>query len=173
VSLTASDGKGLRIVSFQAQVVVQDPLAFTELHLAFRNDQAAPIEGQFAIALPPGAAVSRFAMKQQWGWQEGEVVERQAARVAYESFMHRRVDPACWRSRRATSSAPASSPSPPRRRRRSSSPTRRDLAQARDPYRLTLRGLPRWTPWTCGCWSASGRRGPRAPPGRQPGTART
>src|SRR5262245_43928802 len=81
VSLTSSDGTGLRIVSLQARAVVEDPLAFTELHLVFRNDQARTIEGQFAITLPPGAAVSRFAMLQVWGWQEGEVVERQAARV--------------------------------------------------------------------------------------------
>ena len=37
----------------------------------FRNEQARVIEGQFAITLPPGAAVSRFAMLQAWGWQEG------------------------------------------------------------------------------------------------------
>src|SRR5262249_48117831 len=87
LSLTSSDGTGLRIVSLNARAVVEDPLAFTELHLVFGNDQPRTIEGQFAITLPPGAAVSRFAMLQAWGWQEGEVVERQAARVAYESFL--------------------------------------------------------------------------------------
>src|SRR5262245_33023341 len=81
LSLTSSDGTGLRIVSLRARAEVEDPLAFTELHLVFRNDQPRTIEGQFAITLPPGAAVSRFAMRQGWGWQEGEVVERQAARV--------------------------------------------------------------------------------------------
>ena len=40
------------------------------------------------------AAISRFAMKIGDRWQEGEVVERQAARVAYEDFLHRRQDPA-------------------------------------------------------------------------------
>ena len=82
VSLTSSDGTGLRIVSLGARAVVEDPLAFTELQLVFRNDQPRTIEGQLAITLPPGAAVSRFAMREAWGWQEGEVVERQAARVA-------------------------------------------------------------------------------------------
>src|SRR5947207_15472750 len=57
VSLTSSDGTGLRIVSLRARAVVSGPLAFTELHLAFRNAQPRVIEGQFAITLPPGAAV--------------------------------------------------------------------------------------------------------------------
>ena len=80
VSLTASDGTGLRIVSFQARAVVEDPLAFTELRLTFRNPQNRQIEGNFEITLPPGAAISRFAMRQGDHWQEGEVVELQAAR---------------------------------------------------------------------------------------------
>src|SRR4051812_12723611 len=94
VSLTSSDGTGLLLTRYQARAVVEDPLAFTELHLVFRNPQERAIEGQFEITLPPGATVSRFAMKQATGWQEGEVVELQAARAAYEDFVHRRQDPA-------------------------------------------------------------------------------
>jgi outer membrane protein OmpA-like peptidoglycan-associated protein len=143
VSLTASDGTGLRVVSFQAQVVVQDPLAFTELHLVFSNDQARAIEGQFAITLPPGAAVSRFAMRQQWGWQEGEVVERQAARVAYESFLHRRVDPALLEKQAGNEFRARVFPIAASSQKEIIVSYSQDLAQARDPYRLTLRGLPR------------------------------
>src|SRR6185295_15262858 len=94
VSLTASDGTGLKIASLDARAVVEDPLAFTELRLVFRNPQPRQIEGQFEITLPDGAAISRFAMRQASGWQEGEVVELQAAREAYEDFLHRRQDPA-------------------------------------------------------------------------------
>src|SRR5206468_6975813 len=43
--------------------ILQDPLAFTELQLTFENPLDRVIEGQFKIVLPPGAAVSRFAMK--------------------------------------------------------------------------------------------------------------
>src|SRR5207248_7869964 len=94
ISLTASDGSGLKLVKLTARGVVQDPLAFTELQLTFENPLDRVIEGQFKIVLPPGAAVSRFAMKVDGRWQEGEVVERQAARRAYEDFLHRRQDPA-------------------------------------------------------------------------------
>lgn len=94
VSLTASDGTGLKLVKLQARAVVMDPLAFTELTLSFENPLDRVIEGQFKVTLPAGATVSRFAMKLEGRWQEGEVVERQAARRAYEDFLHRRQDPA-------------------------------------------------------------------------------
>ena len=93
VSLTASDGTGLKLVKLQARGVVLDPLAFTELTLTFENPLDRVLEGQFKVTLPPGATVSRFAMKLEGRWQEGEVIERQAARRAYEDFLHRRQDP--------------------------------------------------------------------------------
>lgn len=94
MALTASDGTGLSLTKMQVDAVVEGPLAFTELHLTFQNPEARQIEGRFEITLPTGAAVSRFAMKLGDHWQEGEVVELQAARRAYEDFLHRRTDPA-------------------------------------------------------------------------------
>ncbi len=143
VSLTASDGTGLRIVSLRARAVVQDPLAFTELHLVFRNEQARVLEGQFAITLPPGAVVSRFAMLQAWGWQEGEVVERQAARVAYESFLHRRVDPALLEKQAGNEFHARIFPIAASAEKEIVISYSQELAQASEPYRLGLRGLPR------------------------------
>jgi hypothetical protein len=86
VSLTASDGTGLRLSRMTARAVVEGPLAFTELQLAFENPENRVIEGQFRVVMPQGASVSRFAMKNDSGWQEGEVVDRTKARVAYEDF---------------------------------------------------------------------------------------
>ncbi|MEM7153815.1 MAG: AgmX/PglI C-terminal domain-containing protein [Myxococcota bacterium] len=96
MSLTASDGSGLDLVAMKARVVVQDPLALTELHLTFDNPEARRREGRFEIELPPGAVLSRLAMRIRGEWQEGEVVERGKARRTYETFMHTRpkVDPA-------------------------------------------------------------------------------
>ncbi|HVK84963.1 MAG TPA: VIT domain-containing protein, partial [Kofleriaceae bacterium] len=93
-SLTASDGSGLAVTRVDAKAVVQGPLAFTELHLYFANTEARVREGTFAITLPPGAAVSRFAMENDGKWMEAELVEKQLARRAYEDFLHRRQDPA-------------------------------------------------------------------------------
>ncbi|MCB9669608.1 MAG: hypothetical protein H6734_09085 [Alphaproteobacteria bacterium] len=94
LSLTAADGTGLALREMRVEAVVDGPLAFTELHLTFDNPEDRRIEGRFEITLPTGAAVSRFAMKIGEHWQEGEVVELQAARRAYEDFLHRRSDPA-------------------------------------------------------------------------------
>src|SRR6185436_9114092 len=63
LELTASDGTGLVLVSLSARVVVEDPLAFTELTLVFHNPEPRQLEGRFRIALPSGASVSRFAMR--------------------------------------------------------------------------------------------------------------
>ncbi len=94
VSLTASDGTGLRLTSMSIRAAIEDPLALTELKLTFENPESRVLEGNFKVTLPPGASLSRFAMKTEAGWQEGEVVEKQAARRAYEDFLHRRQDPA-------------------------------------------------------------------------------
>jgi len=94
IRLTASDGSGLRLQALSAKAVVEDPLALTELHLTFENPEARVREGTFRITLPQGASLSRFAMKVNGIWQEGEVVEKQAARRAYEDFLHRKQDPA-------------------------------------------------------------------------------
>src|SRR5512140_1634690 len=69
-TLTASDGSGLQLTRVDAKAVVQGPLAFTELHLYFHNPEARQREGTFAITLPAGAAVSRFAMESAGQWQE-------------------------------------------------------------------------------------------------------
>jgi tetratricopeptide (TPR) repeat protein len=93
-TLTASDGSGLVATRIEAKAVVQGPLAFTELHLYFANTEDRIREGTFAITLPAGAAVSRFAMETNGQWMEAEVVEKQLARRAYEDFLHRKQDPA-------------------------------------------------------------------------------
>ena len=64
ISLTASDGAGLELVSLSAEAAIDDPLAFTELHLIFRNPENRVREGCFRITLPSGATISRFAS----GW---------------------------------------------------------------------------------------------------------
>ena len=94
IRLTSSDGTGLRLQSLRANAVVEDPLALTEMHLVFENPESRILEGTFRITLPQGASLSRFAMKVNGVWQEGEVVEKQAARRAYEDFLHRKQDPA-------------------------------------------------------------------------------
>ncbi len=93
LSLTGSDGTGLRLVSMEAHAVVEEPLAFTEMKLVFENPTDTVLEGRFRIALPQTASVSRLAMRIGETWQEGEVIEKQRARAVFEDFLHRKQDP--------------------------------------------------------------------------------
>ncbi len=142
MSLTASDGTGLRLASLTARAVVEGPLAFTELRLSFDNPEDRQLEGRFAITLPPGAALSRFSMKIGGRWQEGEVVERQAARVAYEDFLHRRQDPALLEKDAGNVFRARVFPIPPRARKELILSYSQELAHEAEPYRLPLCGLP-------------------------------
>jgi len=143
VSLTASDGAGLELTSLSAQAVVDDPLAFTELHLVFRNPEHRVREGRFRITLPSGATISRFAMRAGDRWQEGEVVEQQAARVAYEDFLHRRQDPALLETEAGNEFSARVFPIPPNATKELIVSYSQELRATGEPYRLPLAGLPR------------------------------
>src|SRR5688572_11931899 len=143
LSLTASDGTGLTLTSLSAQVVLQDPLAFTELHLTFHNPEDRVREGRFRITLPPGAVISRFAMKIDGRMQEGEVVERQAARRTYEDFLHRRQDPALLETEAGNEFSARVFPIPARASKELIVSYSQERVKTGDPYRLPLRGLPR------------------------------
>jgi Vault protein inter-alpha-trypsin domain/von Willebrand factor type A domain len=141
MSLTASDGTGLRLRQLTARAVVEEPLAFTELHLAFDNPEDRTLEGTFKITLPQGATVSRFAMKVNDVWQEGEVVELQAAREAYEDFLHRRQDPALLEQAAGNEFTARVFPIPARGSKEVVVSYSQEIDDAR-PYTLPLKGLP-------------------------------
>ncbi len=142
LSLTASDGTGLKLISMEASGVLEAPLAFTELKLVFENPQSRVMEGRFKITLPTGATISRFAMKIGQRWQEGEVVERQAARRAYEDFLHRRQDPALLEQGAANEFTARVFPIPSRGRKELIISYSQELESKDSPYRIPLVGLP-------------------------------
>ncbi|MBA3549521.1 MAG: hypothetical protein H0T76_23850, partial [Nannocystis sp.] len=142
MTLTASDGTGLRLVTLKARGVVEEPLAFTELHMVFENPTDRTIEGRFEINMPPDAAISRFAMKIAGAWQEGEVVERRAAQVAYEDALHRKVDPALLENKAGNAFSARVFPIQPRERKELILSYSQELGSSAEPYRLMLQGLP-------------------------------
>jgi hypothetical protein len=141
LTLTASDGSGLTLTRLTARAVVAEPLAFTELHLAFDNPRDRAIEGTFSITLPPRASIARFAMRTNDGWQEGEVVELQAARRAYEDFLHRRQDPALLEQGAGNQFNARVFPIPARGQKELVVSYAEELASGA-PYALALKGLP-------------------------------
>jgi hypothetical protein len=141
ISLTASDGTGLKLVRLTGRAVIEEPLAFTELHLVFENPEDRTIEGNFSITLPEGAQISRFAMKLADRWQEGEVVEKRRAREAYEDFLHRKQDPALLEQAAGNAFSARVFPIPARDRKELILSYSQELP-AQTTYVLPLRGLP-------------------------------
>ncbi|MCL2450162.1 MAG: AgmX/PglI C-terminal domain-containing protein, partial [Polyangiaceae bacterium] len=139
---TASDGTGLLLESVTARAVLEGPLAFTELRLAFANPQPRVLEGRFKIALPQSASVSRFAMRVGDAWQEGEVVERQTARAAYEDFLHRKRDPALLEQSAANEFGARVFPIPPHATKEILISYAEEL-RGGAPYVLSLQGMPK------------------------------
>ncbi len=142
LSLTASDGTGLRLAEVDARAVIEEPLAFTELRLVFDNPEDRRLEGTFSITLPEGAALSRFAMKLGDEWQEGEVVEKKRAREAYEDFLHKRQDPALLEQAAGNQFSARVFPIPARGRKELIVSYSQEITGAH-PYAVPLRGLPR------------------------------
>ena len=141
IRLTSSDGTGLRLQSLRANAVVEDPLALTEMHLVFQNPESRILEGTFRITLPQGASISRFAMKVNGAWQEGEVVEKQAARRAYEDFLHRKQDPALLEQGAGNEFSARVFPIPANGVKEIMI-AYTEVVEAGAPYTLPLRGLP-------------------------------
>ncbi|HKU38051.1 MAG TPA: VIT domain-containing protein, partial [Polyangiales bacterium] len=145
ISLTASDGSGLELVSIEARAVIEDPLAFTELHLRFRNPEARRREGRFSIRLPPSAAVSRFAMRIGGSFQEGELVERRRAQQVYEDFLHQKQDPALLEKAAGNEFGARVFPIEPESVSELIVSYSEELERRDAPYRLLVSGLPRLT----------------------------
>jgi len=142
LSLTPTDGSELALTALKAAITIEGPLAHTELHLTFHNPEARQREGRFQITLPPGAAVGRFAMLVDGAWREARVVERGRGQQMFESYLHKRVDPALLEQDHANGFSARVFPIP-------ASGDKEILIaydhriSAADPYQLTLRGLPK------------------------------
>ncbi|MEM7152433.1 MAG: VIT domain-containing protein [Myxococcota bacterium] len=142
-SLTASDGTGLSLVSLEAEAIIRDPLALTQLELTFENPRGETMEGRFTVELPPGARVTRFAMEIGGRWQEAEIVEKQRARRTYEVFLHMNRDPALLERDTGNRFRARVFPIAPFERKRLLLTYTQTFPDPTTPYRLALEGLPK------------------------------
>ncbi|WP_165704122.1 VIT domain-containing protein, partial [Enhygromyxa salina] len=76
IRMLSRDGTDLPLVSLEVRGTVEDPLAFTELHLEFENPEPRPLDATLSLRLPAKARVTRFAALIEGSWREAEVVER-------------------------------------------------------------------------------------------------
>lgn len=143
ISLTASDGSGLRLLAVEAKAEVDDPFATTEMELRFRNPDPRVIEGKFELALPPGASITGFAMMVGSEWQEAAIVERQKGREVYETFLHQQRDPALLEQEVGNRFSVRVFPIAASGEARLRVTFVQTFEEPTVPYRLALRGLPR------------------------------
>jgi len=83
----------LPIKQLTVDVVVEDQVARVALDQTFHNDTNRVLEGVYRFAIPPDAALQRFAMYVDGKLTESAVVERMRARRIYEELVYRRIDP--------------------------------------------------------------------------------
>ena len=95
LSLTASDGSGLKLASLRASAVVEGPLAFTEVQLGVRQPREPCARRDVQDRPPQGASVGplrdedRRRLARRRGRAEGE-----GAASRTRTRLHRRQDPA-------------------------------------------------------------------------------
>jgi hypothetical protein len=95
MTVRQNDGTSKLLQVEQADVTVRflGDIAETVLDLRFRNDGDRAVEGEFVLPLPEGATVSAYALEVNGKMRAGVAVEKQRARIAYESVKRRMIDP--------------------------------------------------------------------------------
>lgn len=92
IRMTSRDGTDLPLVALEVRGTVEDPLAFTELHLEFENPEPRALDATLEVRLPPLARVTRFAALIDGSWREAEVVERKSGSL--QPSLHQPAEPA-------------------------------------------------------------------------------
>ncbi|MGQ9589302.1 MAG: VIT domain-containing protein [Planctomycetota bacterium] len=83
----------LEVTRHKVSVDIDESLARTRVEETFSNPNDLQLEGDYLFPLPPGAAVSAFAMKIGGKEVTGEILEKERARRIYEDIVRRLKDP--------------------------------------------------------------------------------
>lgn len=83
----------LKLVSLKINVEITGNFATTTYDMKFFNELDQTLEGELAFPLGEGQSVSRFAMDVNNKLREAVIVEKELARVAFESTVKQTIDP--------------------------------------------------------------------------------
>jgi hypothetical protein len=89
----AGTSEPVHVTALDVDVRITGVLAETTLTMTFHNPNPRILEGQLILPLPEGAIVSGFGLDVGGAIVDGVVVEREAARVAFETETRRGIDP--------------------------------------------------------------------------------
>ncbi|QOV90207.1 VIT domain-containing protein [Humisphaera borealis] len=91
-----ADGKpvaGVSLARADVHAIVRGPLAEAIVTLTFKNTQDRVLGGELTFPLPDGATISGYGLDVNGVMVDGVAVEKQQARVIYETEMRKTVDP--------------------------------------------------------------------------------
>lgn len=88
------DSSQLKLSSLQIKVNITGNFATTTYDMKFYNGLDRTLEGELAFPLAQGQSVSEFAMDLNGTLREAVIVEKELARVAYETTVRQNIDPA-------------------------------------------------------------------------------
>lgn len=83
----------VRLQDVAIDIRIQGFVASTRLDLTFHNPNPRVLEGEFVFPLAEGQSITGYALEVAGQLREGVVVEKETARVAYESTVRRGIDP--------------------------------------------------------------------------------
>jgi TonB-dependent SusC/RagA subfamily outer membrane receptor len=92
-SVTVKDAKDLKLTDLKVSVAIIGNLAVTTYDMQFYNELDRTLEGELVFPLGEGQTVSGFAMDVNGKLRDAVIVEKELARVAFESTVRQRIDP--------------------------------------------------------------------------------
>ncbi|UOB19365.1 VIT domain-containing protein [Abyssalbus ytuae] len=88
------DSTSLRLTHLKIKVEITGNFATTTYDMKFFNEPDRTLEGELVFPLGEGQTVSKFAMDINGKLRDAVVVEKELARVAFESTVRQNIDPA-------------------------------------------------------------------------------
>ena len=89
----SGEKRAMLVERVSTDVVIRGLLAETTTKMVFRNPHDRVLEGQLDFPLPEGASISGYGLDVDGEMAEGVIVEKDAARVAFETEVRKGVDP--------------------------------------------------------------------------------
>ncbi len=88
-----NDSSQLKIVDLNIDVKIVGNFSITTYNMKFFNELDRTLEGELLFPLGEGQSVSRFAMDVNGKLREAVIVEKELARIAFESTVRQNIDP--------------------------------------------------------------------------------
>lgn len=93
LEITVTDSSQLKLTSLKIDVKIIGNYASTTYDMKFYNELNRTLEGELVFPLGEGQTVSRFAMDVNDKLREAVIVEKEVARVAFETTVRQTIDP--------------------------------------------------------------------------------